>query len=109
MKTYNKLIRDKIPQIIKENRQTPAIRKLNEKEFAEELFKKLKEETQEIIEAKNDKKELIKEISDVYEVIDAIIDLYELDKDLILKLQKDRKEKRGGFEKRIFLVSVDEE
>jgi len=106
--TYNKLVRDKIPQIIKENKQTPVIRKLDGEEFTEELFKKLKEETQEIIEAKNNKKELTKEISDVYEVIDAIIDLYNLDKDLILKLQKDRKEKRGNFEKRIFLESVKE-
>ena len=106
--TYNKLVRDKIPQIIKENKQTPVIRKLNEEEFTEELFKKLKEETQEIIEAKNNKKELMKEISDVYEVIDTIIDLYKLDKDLTLKLQKDRKEKRGNFEERIFLESVKE-
>ncbi|MEA1937473.1 MAG: nucleoside triphosphate pyrophosphohydrolase [Patescibacteria group bacterium] len=104
--TYNKLVRNKIPQIIKENRQAPIIRKLDKKEFTEELFKKLKEETKEVIGAKNDKKELMKEISDVYEVIDTIVDLYKLDKDLILRLQKDKKEKRGSFEKRIFLESV---
>ena len=106
--TYNKLIRDKIPQIIEENKQTPIIKKLNEKEFTKELFKKLKEEMWEVVKAKDDKKELMKELSDVYEVIDAIIDLYKLDKDSILKLQEDKRQERGGFKERIFLMSVKE-
>ena len=108
MRTYNKLVRDRIPQIIKRNRQAAVIKKLNKTEFSRELFKKLKEEIQEVIEAKNNKKELTKEIGDVYEVIDAVIDLHKLNKNSILELQKERNKKRGGFKEKIFLVSVEE-
>ena len=106
--TYNKLIRDKIPQIIKDNKQMAITRKLDEEEFARELLKKLEEEVKEVIEAKNNKGELTKELGDVYEVIDAIIDLYKLDKNSILKLQKDKQQERGGFKEKIFLISVEE-
>lgn len=104
-KIYNKLVRDNIPEIIEADNRRPNIRKLGKQEYSEELMKKLKEETEELINAKDDKEELAKEISDVYEVIDSIIDYYNLDRDNIIKLKKERKEKRGGFEKRIFLIS----
>ncbi len=105
-KIYNKLVRDNIPEIIKADNCQPNIRKLVEQEYLKELMKKLKEETKELINAKNNKKELVKEISDVYEVIDAIIDYYNLDRDKIIELKKERKEKRGGFKQGIFLESV---
>lgn len=105
-KIYNKLVRDNIPEIIKADNCQPNIRKLVEQEYLKELMKKLKEETEELINAKNNKKELVKEISDVYEVIDAIIDNYNLDRDKIIELKKERKEKRGGFKQGIFLESV---
>lgn len=105
-KIYNKLVRDNIPNIIKEDNCRPNIRKLGKQEYLKELIRKLKEETEELINAQGDEKELAKEISDVYEVIDAIIDYYNLDRDKIFELKKERKEKRGGFEKRIFLESI---
>lgn len=105
---HNKLVRDKVPQIIKENKQIPTVRKLNEEDFVNELLRKLEEEIQEVIGARNDKNELIMEIGDVYEVIDAIIDLYKLDKNLILELQKKKKQERGGFEEKIYLENVEE-
>ncbi len=105
---HNKLVRDKVPQIIKENEQIPTIRKLDEEDFVNELLRKLEEEIQEVIGARNDKEELMAEIGDVYEVVDAIIDLYKLDKNLILELQKKKKQERGRFEERIYLESVEE-
>ncbi|MBA3047867.1 nucleoside triphosphate pyrophosphohydrolase [Patescibacteria group bacterium] len=105
-KNYNKLVRDNIPEIIKADNCRPNIRKLGKQEYLKELMKKLKEEAEELINAKDNEKELAKEISDVYEVIDAIIDYYNLDKDKISEFKKERKEKRGGFEKRIFLESI---
>ncbi|MEA1936603.1 MAG: nucleoside triphosphate pyrophosphohydrolase [Patescibacteria group bacterium] len=107
-KIHNKLVRNKIPQAIKENQQIPIVRKLDDNDFVNELLRKLEEEIQEVIGARNDKEELTKEIGDVYEVIDAIIDLYKLDKNLILELQKKKKQERGGFEEKIYLESVEE-
>ncbi len=105
---HNKLVRDKVPQIIRENQQIPTVRKLDDEDFVNELLRKLEEEIQEVIGARNDRKELMKEISDVYEVMDTIIDLYKLDKNLILELQKRKKRERGGFKERIYLESVEE-
>lgn len=103
---YNKLVRDNIPEIIKADGGAPQTRILEQGEYLKALFKKLAEEAKEAAEVMADKQELTKEIGDVYEVIDAIIDSCGLDKTEIMKLKDERKIKRGGFEKRIFLESV---
>jgi predicted house-cleaning noncanonical NTP pyrophosphatase (MazG superfamily) len=107
MKTYNKLIRDKIPEIIKANGDEAKIRKLSDAEFKPELLKKLLEEVQEVATAA-DKQELIKEISDVLEVFDALIQHEQLDWIEIERVRTERKNKRGGFEQQLFLESTNE-
>ena len=71
MPTYNKLIRNKIPQIIKSNGKTPITRLLNEDEYIEELCKKTQEELTEYIEAKT-KPDKLEELSDLLELINAL-------------------------------------
>lgn len=44
MKQYNKLVRDKIPQIIESNGEIPIFHHLSLKEYKKELDKKLQEE-----------------------------------------------------------------
>ncbi len=51
---YNKLVRDRIPNIIREKGETPVVKELNEVEYKEELEKKLYEEYKEVIEASGD-------------------------------------------------------
>ena len=106
-KIYNKLIRDKIPEIIKADRHTSKTRIMDNEEYRQELFKKVLEEGKELREVKGDAKEMIKEISDVYEVVDAIIESYKLDRGEINKIKEERRAKRGGFKKKIFLEHVD--
>ena len=104
-KIYNKLVRDKIPEIIKEDNHEPVVSILDCKKYKKELMKKLVEEANEVKNA-NNKEELVKEIGDVYEVIDAIVKVYKLDIKEIKKIKKDRKKIRGGFDKKIFLKKV---
>jgi predicted house-cleaning noncanonical NTP pyrophosphatase (MazG superfamily) len=108
VKHYNKLVRDKIPEIIEADNGAPRTRILNEAEYREELAKKLLEETQDLIKAKSNTDHLALEIGDIYEVLSAIVDSYHLDRLAIMKIKEKRKEERGGFEKRIFLESVEE-
>lgn len=105
---YNKLVRDNVPEIIRQDKAKPKTRILEQEEYLKALFKKLAEEAKEAAEAGADKQALMKEIGDVYEVIDAIIDDCGLDKAEIMKLKSERKVERGGFSKKIFLESVDE-
>ena len=55
MKQYNKLVRDKIPEIMRNNGAIPVIRKLQNHEYIKELNKKLQEELQEYFANKNSK------------------------------------------------------
>ena len=50
IKKYNKLVRDKLPKIIKEENRDYSIRKLDDSEMLNALCQKLKEETQEFCE-----------------------------------------------------------
>ena len=84
---YNKLVRDKIPEIIKNDNAIPKTRILNSEEYVDELFKKFFEEAREAEESKNIKKDLIKEIGDVQEVLDAIIKHFGLNKEKIDSLE----------------------
>lgn len=99
---HQKLIRDKIPQIIKANDGKCEIRVMNKDEFKKELRKKLIEESKEVKEAEKD--ELVKELSDVLEVIKSIAQSENISFNLIEEKRKERKKKRGGFKKRLFLI-----
>ena len=103
MKIYNKLVRDKIPEIIKRDNCNPNTRILEEKEYKKELDKKLLEEVNEYLKDDN-----IEEIADILEVLYAILDTKNTSKKEIDRIRIDKVEKRGAFKKRIFLEKVEE-
>lgn len=105
MKVFNKLVRDRILEIIEQDGEKPVSRILELAEYRQELAKKAVEEAYEIVAAGDNKEELLKEIADVLEVLDALIVSYDLDKTQLQQIKEQRKAKRGGFEKRIFLQS----
>ncbi|EEL72190.1 nucleoside triphosphate pyrophosphohydrolase [Bacillus mycoides] len=105
MPTYNKLIRNKIPQIIKANGKTPTTRILNEDEYIEELCKKTQEELTEYIEAKT-KPDKLKELSDLLELINALAEHEGITLEEINNIRKKKAEERGGFSDRVFLIEV---
>ncbi len=107
MKIFNKLVRDKIPEIIEKEGKFPKLRILSEIEYRKELLKKLIEEANEVISAQDNKEDLTKEIGDVLELIDSIIKTFNLDPQDVTDLKEKRKQERGGFDKQIFLESVE--
>ena len=103
---YNKLVRDRIPEIIAEDNREPKTRILSEAEYVTELERKLREECEEVIEAGDgdSAEHRLEELGDVLEVMLALakIDHFSLD-DIALAAERKRK-KRGGFDKRIYLI-----
>ena len=106
--SFKKLVRDRIPEIISAEGENPIIRTLSREEFKKELLKKLVEEAKEAAETNGAQKDLIKEIGDVREVLAAIIREFEIDEGEVEKMQKERREARGGFDKKIFLEYIEE-
>ena len=98
---YKKLIRDKIPEIIENNNNVCETRILDDVEFEVELRKKLIEESKEVSTAP--KEELIDELADVLEIIYSLTDVNQLKMEDVEKTRQIKKEKRGGFDKKIFL------
>lgn len=107
MKTYNKLIRDKIPEIMEQKGLKFETIILSDKDYKNELLNKLIEEAQEVIAAKTDRSELVKELGDVLEVVDYLIIAFGLDSEEIRAVKTERKESRGGFDKKLFLEYTD--
>lgn len=101
---YEKLVRDKISEIIRENGEEPETRILSDEEYKEELEKKLLEEYYEVLEAsKNDR---IEELADMLEVMISLAALEEKTLDDIIVEADKKREKRGGFKEKIYLKSV---
>ena len=105
MPTYNKLIRNKIPQIIKANGKTPTTRILTEDEYIKEICKKTQEELTEYIEAKT-KSDKLEELSDLLELINALAEYEGTTLEEINNIRKKKAEERGGFSDRVFLIEV---
>ena len=106
IKRYNKLIRDRILEIIKDAGEKPFWWTLNQKEYLKEIKKKILEEAGELIKAKS-KEGIIDEIVDIQELIDVLVSELKLKKSKIKKQQKIKNEKRGGFKKRLFLIKTE--
>lgn len=102
-KEYNKLVRDNIPQIIRNSGKKFATETYCDAEFREALLTKLVEEAVEASNARS-QEELVTELADLYEVIDAVILAYGLDKAQLLKVQTNRREERGGFNSQLKLL-----
>lgn len=100
---YNKLIRDKIPEIVKAAGWIPTARVLKKSEFLNAVKKKVLEEAGELIQSK-DKKGIINEIVDIQELLDVLITEIKMTKLAVKKLQTAKRKKRGGFKKRLFLI-----
>ncbi len=103
-KVYNKLVRDKIPEIIKNNKRVPYTKILNDDEYKKYLEKKLEEEKNEVLESSGI--ERIGELADLLEVIKylAICEGKTLD-DILLVAEK-KNFKNGSFANKIFLEKV---
>ena len=99
---YNKAIRDRIPEIIKESGRTCKISILSDEDFLIELEKKLSEELEEYSRSK-----LIEELADIIEVILRILELKGKSIDELNKIRLEKKERSGGFHKNLFLIQVD--
>jgi predicted house-cleaning noncanonical NTP pyrophosphatase (MazG superfamily) len=101
-KQYNKLVRDNIPDILETKGLAFDFHVAEDAEYEEKLFAKLVEEAREVEEAKS-----IEEIADLYEVLEAIRKLKGYSEEEIRKVQKEKGERRGKFEKKIILEHSD--
>ena len=97
MKVYNKLVRDKIPEIIEDDGKTCKTRILSDEEYIASLETKLNEEVAEYQEDKN-----LEEMADVLEVLFAICEARGHSVEELMDVRNEKREKRGGFEQKIF-------
>ena len=95
---WDKLVRDKLPEIIEARGRTSKWHIADDDEYWSELCRKLVEEAQEFR-----KNGTIKELADMYEIMDAIVTDKQFDKAQIEAVKKERLSERGGFKKRIIL------
>ncbi len=102
---YNKLVRDNIPNIIQGNGESPVVRVLDEDEYKSELEKKLGEEYQEVLETTT-VEDRIEELADMLEIIMALADIHGKSLDDVRDVCDNKRRKRGGFQKRIYLERV---
>lgn len=100
-KTYNKLVRDRIIEIITKDGETPSYKILNDEEYFRSLSKKLVEEADEY-----KKSGKIEELADVAEVIEAILKAKSVSSSEFNEIKINKAKERGGFEDKIFLISV---
>ena len=102
---YPKLVRDRIPEIVESQGKKAVIRVLSDNnEYLESLLSKLIEEATELAQAESDDNQL-EELADVMEVIESILELKNLTQRDISIVQEQKREKRGGFKKRLLMVS----
>lgn len=102
-RVYNKLVRDNIPEIIRNNNETPIIKTLSNDEYLRELKSKLQEEVDEFLES-ND----IAELADILEVVDALSTANNSSLNEVMDIKIRKAEKNGKFENKIFLIEVQE-
>ncbi len=103
MTTYGKLVRDRIPEIIRADGREPDMRVLGQAEYVSSLFDKLVEEAEELRSARGEDRP--EEAADVYEVLVTLTTHLGMTLDNLARLAERKRTERGGFERRIWLDS----
>lgn len=100
---YNKLIRDKIPQVMERRGARYKIRRLSQKQLKIELLKKVGEEASGLLNSKT-KAEVADEVGDVLAVINEIKKVFKITDKEINQAIKNAFVKKGGFRKKLYLI-----
>lgn len=101
---FHKLVRDKIPKIIQKDGKRPVYKTLSEKQFYQELKRKLSEEVAEFFESED-----VEELADIQTVLEALVASKNVSRSSFDEIVAQKKAKRGGFEQRFFLLHVEQE
>lgn len=101
---YNRLVRDRVPELIVESGRKQISRKLKDEEYEQALMDKIVEEIEEYRISKNEE-----EIADIYEVLDCLVKLKEYEPMHIDYLRLIKREARGSFHDRILLEKIVED
>ncbi len=113
-KIYNKLVRDKIPEIIAEKGEVARTRILSTAEFKEKLIEKMAEEVSEVEESslvflktprsQVVRQNMLKELADLQEVLLAVYETFNISCEEVNRIRNKRKKERGAFKKHILLI-----
>lgn len=98
MTKYDKLVRDKIPEIISKKGEKVTAHIAGDKEYGEKLLEKLLEESKELVKETSEE-----ELADVLEILDAIAEYKGFNREKIERIKIQKAEERGGFRKRVVL------
>lgn len=105
---YDKLVRDRIPEVIAATGQSVRSHVADEQEYRQKLVEKLREEVNElVVEASaGDIGNMAAELADILEVAEAIETAYGIDPVLVEKVRQEKAIKKGKFVQRIVLDEV---
>ena len=104
IRRYNKLVRDKIPQIIEEGGGQPEFYQADPNAYKTMLIYKLQEETSEFTINPS-----LEELADILEVVEALTKANGWDMMDLAKMKKEKKLHRGAFQERFVLTQVKED
>ena len=104
MVKYNKAIRDKIPEIIKNSGNNCNVKKLTDDEFLIEIEAKLREELEEYFQSKS-----VEELADIIEVVNRISVLRGVSEEELEKIREKKSTERGKFDENLFLLNSSNE
>ena len=100
-KVYQKLVRDRIPEIIEADGKTCVIETLSDSRYLEMLDAKLAEELAEYQGSKS-----LEELADLLEVMRAVVQARGWTWGQLEQVRQEKAMQRGGFEKKILLKEV---
>ena len=101
IKKYNKLVRDRIPEIIEAGGSACVTEILSDEEYLKMVDAKLDEELAEYHQDQN-----LEELADLTEVIHAAVIARGYTLEDLEQVRSEKAAKRGGFEKKILLKEV---
>ncbi|QBP42691.1 nucleoside triphosphate pyrophosphohydrolase [Paenisporosarcina antarctica] len=108
MPIYNKLVRDRIPEIIVATNKKYSMKVLEPAEHEVEIKRKLIEELKEYQEATSNE-EAIEELADLLELIYAVLPLHGTTIEELEEVRVKKLEKRGGFDNGYYLIEVEDD